>query len=236
MFSSAAEDYAPFNAVWNQPDGGLHTYLVRFLGSPDQTFQHIAVWVSRRTRRKSCVPFLLTCLRTQTIVQLLEAEDDELTNHIRSSPILLSLIKQLASADLGSPSASPSRQQQQRQQQQREGAGGSNASDAEDDEDAGSSAGGEGGAGEIAALAGRILDLTEGGRALEDERSGGRGSGMDMPGGPPGQQSRPQQPSQQQQGPGSLSASLQTTDHAALRASVHQALNGGAGGAGSQGR
>jgi vacuolar protein 8 len=43
---SAAEDYAPFNAVWNQPDGGLHTYLVRFLGSSDQTFQHIAVWVS----------------------------------------------------------------------------------------------------------------------------------------------------------------------------------------------
>lgn len=42
----AAEDYAPFNAVWNQPDGGLHTYLVRFLGSSDQTFQHIAVWVS----------------------------------------------------------------------------------------------------------------------------------------------------------------------------------------------
>jgi vacuolar protein 8 len=44
----AAEDYAPFNAVWNQPDGGLHTYLVRFLGSSDQTFQHIAVWVSQR--------------------------------------------------------------------------------------------------------------------------------------------------------------------------------------------
>lgn len=43
----AAEDYAPFNAVWNQPDGGLHTYLVRFLGSSDQTFQHIAVWVSQ---------------------------------------------------------------------------------------------------------------------------------------------------------------------------------------------
>lgn len=41
----AAEDYAPFNAVWNKPDGGLHAYLVRFLGSPDITFQHIAVWV-----------------------------------------------------------------------------------------------------------------------------------------------------------------------------------------------
>jgi hypothetical protein len=46
LSSKAAEDYAPFNAVWNQPEGGLHAYLVRFLGSPDQTFQHIAVWVS----------------------------------------------------------------------------------------------------------------------------------------------------------------------------------------------
>ena len=44
--SPAAEDYAPFNAVWNKPDGGLHAYLVRFLGSTDITFQHIAVWVS----------------------------------------------------------------------------------------------------------------------------------------------------------------------------------------------
>lgn len=44
----AAEDYAPFNAVWNKPDGGLHAYLVRFLSSADITFQHIAVWV--------CVP------------------------------------------------------------------------------------------------------------------------------------------------------------------------------------
>lgn len=42
----AAEDYAPFNAVWNKPDGGLHAYLVRFLSSSDITFQHIAVWVS----------------------------------------------------------------------------------------------------------------------------------------------------------------------------------------------
>lgn len=46
----AAEDYAPFNAVWNKPDGGLHAYLVRFLGSADITFQHIAVWVGRYSR------------------------------------------------------------------------------------------------------------------------------------------------------------------------------------------
>jgi vacuolar protein 8 len=47
LSSKAAEDYAPFNAVWNSPEGGLHAYLVKFLGNADQTFQHIAVWVSR---------------------------------------------------------------------------------------------------------------------------------------------------------------------------------------------
>ena len=45
LMYAAAEDYAPFNAVWNKPDGGLHAYLVRFLSSADITFQHIAVWV-----------------------------------------------------------------------------------------------------------------------------------------------------------------------------------------------
>lgn len=54
LISSAAEDYAPFNAVWNKPDGGLHAYLVRFLGSPDITFQHIAVWVGHPTHRYRC--------------------------------------------------------------------------------------------------------------------------------------------------------------------------------------
>jgi vacuolar protein 8 len=53
LSSKAADDYNAFNKVWNKPEGGLHTYLVRFLGSSDQTFQHIAVW---------------------TLVQLLESE------------------------------------------------------------------------------------------------------------------------------------------------------------------
>lgn len=38
------DDYSAFNDVWEKPDGGLHTYLYRFLSSPDLTFQHIAVW------------------------------------------------------------------------------------------------------------------------------------------------------------------------------------------------
>lgn len=50
----ASEDYAPFNDVWNKPEGGLHAYLVRFLSSSDTTFQHIAVWVSRCTLDRSC--------------------------------------------------------------------------------------------------------------------------------------------------------------------------------------
>jgi hypothetical protein len=41
---SPADDYGPFNDVWEKPDGGLHAYLYRFLSSSDATFQHIAVW------------------------------------------------------------------------------------------------------------------------------------------------------------------------------------------------
>ncbi|SYW78378.1 probable VAC8 - vacuolar membrane protein, required for the cytoplasm-to-vacuole targeting [Ustilago bromivora] len=74
--SSKSDDYGPFNAVWSQPEGGLHGYLIRFLESQDSTFQHIAVW---------------------TIVQLLESGDAQLEEHIRSSEQLLPLIQHLAS-------------------------------------------------------------------------------------------------------------------------------------------
>ena len=148
--ATAAEDYAPFNAVWNQPDGGLHTYLVRFLGSSDQTFQHIAVWVSHTSVNPA--RRLLTVL--QTIVQLLEAEDETLTNNIRSSPILLSLIKQLSAAAPGSQDGSPR-----------------HGSVSDDDEEST----GESGASEIAALARRILDLTDGGSVAEGLSNGRNG-------------------------------------------------------------
>ncbi|EPQ30268.1 uncharacterized protein PFL1_02384 [Pseudozyma flocculosa PF-1] len=75
--SSKSDDYAPFNAVWSSPEGGLHGYLVRFLESQDSTFQHIAVW---------------------TIVQLLESGDAQLEENIRSSDQLLPLIAQLSHA------------------------------------------------------------------------------------------------------------------------------------------
>lgn len=103
---------------------------------------------------------------TQTIVQLLEAEDDQLTNNIRSSPILISAIRQLAS------SPPPSQR-----------AGGRHESASDDEyEDDGLDAEGEG---EIAGLARRILDLTEDGHGPESRftnRSGddqGDGEGQD---------------------------------------------------------
>jgi vacuolar protein 8 len=103
-------------------------------------------------------------------VQLLEAEDDQLTNNIRSSPILISSIRQLAS------SPPPSRS-----------AGGRHEGGSDDEyEDEGLDADGEG---EIAGLARRILDLTENGqdgpesrftnRSERDEVAGSQGSGGD---------------------------------------------------------
>jgi vacuolar protein 8 len=156
LSSKAAEDYAPFNAVWNKPDGGLHAYLVRFLSSADTTFQHIAVW---------------------TIVQLLEAKDTQLTSNIRSSPMLISSIRQLAES-------APSPQL---------GGAGKSGSDDEYDEDGMF----EDGEGEIFSLAKRILELVDNDGAADKD---GALSGDD--------------------------AGDHNEDHAALRASVHQALRG----------
>ena len=82
--SSKADDYSPFNAVWEKPAGGLHGYLVRFLESDDTTFQHIAVW---------------------TLIQLLESGNRDLEQHIRESPHLLQLVRQLQSREDGSHTA-----------------------------------------------------------------------------------------------------------------------------------
>jgi vacuolar protein 8 len=100
-------------------------------------------------------------------VQLLESEDETLTNNIRASPILLTRVKQLAAQSPGSRSQGSSRR----------------GSTSDDEGSAG-----ENGAGEIAGLAKRILSLTEGGSELEGDENDG--------------------------------------EHAELRASVHQALNG----------
>jgi vacuolar protein 8 len=97
-------------------------------------------------------------LTFQTIVQLLEAEDDQLTTNIRSSPILISSIRQLAA------SPPPSRSGQRE-----------SGSD-EEFEDDGNDQDGEG---EISALARRILDLSEeaAARAGGDEQQFTAGQG-----------------------------------------------------------
>ncbi|KDE02560.1 vacuolar protein 8 [Microbotryum lychnidis-dioicae p1A1 Lamole] len=73
--SSKTDDYSAFSAVWNEPEGGLHGYLVRFLESQDTTFQHIAIW---------------------TLVQLLESGDMTLESQIRSSKDLIPLATRLS--------------------------------------------------------------------------------------------------------------------------------------------
>ncbi|GAA96338.1 hypothetical protein E5Q_03004 [Mixia osmundae IAM 14324] len=82
--SSKADDYAAFNAVWTEPEGGLHGYLVRFLDSRDTTFQHIAVW---------------------TVVQLLESGDATLEHSIKSSSQLMALIQGLSTSASAAPSS-----------------------------------------------------------------------------------------------------------------------------------
>lgn len=83
--ASKSEDYAPFNAVWDHPAGGLEAYLVRFLESGDLTFQHIAIW---------------------TVLQLLEGKDPELDGHFRKSTMILPLVRQLAFSKPASVTAS----------------------------------------------------------------------------------------------------------------------------------
>jgi vacuolar protein 8 len=116
--------------------------------------------------------FLRSETDRQTIVQLLEAEDDELSANIRQSPILISSIRALASSPPASRSGAPDSPSRP-------------SDDDYDDEDGGVDGEGEG---EIASLARRILDLTDDGQPTQ-----GQGQGQD----------------------------------AALRASVHQALNTG---------
>ncbi|KAK4703314.1 vacuolar protein 8, partial [Phenoliferia sp. Uapishka_3] len=73
--SSKPDDYSAFSQVWDQPEGGIHGYLIRFLESQDTTFQHIAIW---------------------TLVQLLESDDPTLEAQIRASDQLRQLATHLS--------------------------------------------------------------------------------------------------------------------------------------------
>jgi len=76
--SSKVKDYTPFVKAWDQPMGGLHNYLTRFLDdSQEVAFQHIAVW---------------------TIVQFIEGGDAELLKRIKKAKDVLDAVQRLANA------------------------------------------------------------------------------------------------------------------------------------------
>ena len=68
-------DYSLFLSSWNQPSGGIHGYLSRFLSSGDPTFQHIAIW---------------------TLLQLLESGDTKLIETIHRSTDIISAVREIS--------------------------------------------------------------------------------------------------------------------------------------------
>ena len=68
-------DYSLFLSSWNQPSGGIHGYLSRFLSSGDPTFQHIAIW---------------------TLLQLLESGDAKLIETIHRSTDVISAVREIS--------------------------------------------------------------------------------------------------------------------------------------------
>ncbi|BGP33957.1 Vacuolar protein 8 [Rhodotorula toruloides] len=77
--SSKSDDYSAFTAVFDSPDGGISSYLSRFLSHDDLTFKHIACW---------------------TLVQLLESSDATLIHKLRSTPSLRTHLDKIATTDL----------------------------------------------------------------------------------------------------------------------------------------
>jgi vacuolar protein 8 len=73
--TSKVGDYSTFIQLWQEPSGGMHAYLNRFLQSGDPTFQHISVW---------------------TILQLLESEDKTLIGLIGKSSDIVEQIRAAA--------------------------------------------------------------------------------------------------------------------------------------------
>ncbi|KAL3959332.1 hypothetical protein ACCO45_007494 [Purpureocillium lilacinum] len=73
--SSKVGDYSIFVQNWNEPNGGVHGYLGRFLQSGDATFQHIAVW---------------------TLLQLFESEDKALISLIGKADDIIEHIRNIA--------------------------------------------------------------------------------------------------------------------------------------------
>lgn len=74
-------DYSIFVENWNQPNGGIHGYLKRFVASGDPTFQHIAIW---------------------TLLQLLESGDKQLLERIRKADDIVEVTKTIADRNIES--------------------------------------------------------------------------------------------------------------------------------------
>lgn len=74
-------DYSLFLSSWNQPSGGIHGYLARFLDSGDPTFQHIAIW---------------------TLLQLLESGDPKLVDTINKSSDVMDVVRQISEKNVES--------------------------------------------------------------------------------------------------------------------------------------
>lgn len=72
-------DYSIFVQNWNEPNGGIHGYLCRFLQSGDATFQHIAVW---------------------TLLQLFESEDKTLISLIGKANDIIEYIRNIANRQI----------------------------------------------------------------------------------------------------------------------------------------
>jgi vacuolar protein 8 len=68
-------DYSLFLDSWNQPSGGIHGYLARFLASRDATFQHIAIW---------------------TLLQLLESGDENLLETINKAEDVMQMVREIS--------------------------------------------------------------------------------------------------------------------------------------------
>ncbi|TQS31662.1 hypothetical protein Golomagni_08053, partial [Golovinomyces magnicellulatus] len=79
--SSKVGDYSIFVQNWNEPNGGIHGYLTRFLQSGDATFQHIAVW---------------------TLLQLFESEDKALIGLIGKADDIIEQIRSIANRQVDS--------------------------------------------------------------------------------------------------------------------------------------
>lgn len=100
---TASDDYSAFNDVWDNPEGGMHQYLHRFLASPDATFQHIAVWTIVQLLESGGE--IRSPYRDQTL-GLIRMPDPQLMSNIRSSNLLVPNVRELAVSRSVTPTSS----------------------------------------------------------------------------------------------------------------------------------